>query len=1171
MSFSAATLETSQAQKDGDPAPEPAASSGLVLRGVSSVHSLRDIPYVEDLSVQIESITEAVHRSFSISSIASSANASMSTVAAQAPLTMKTPHSPGADLSHASLRSAAIAPATSVSNLERVLELRSEYERASKFIEQNGKLCMTSIILTSIIERISSSFDRAVIDYLSSTSSIASVDAQYFANSYHQLRDFYRHLCRIGPLAAILPYASRLSTLVKWDYRQMINSFLTLIRTSPGFIAASYRELEPAQAAAFLGCQDTDIIDCVKLAERRDPLGILYHGVFHNSPYRANFFAVVCASALLDDQDDNLCLAIFNRFNSRPLPKETAKQLTNFLRTYISNGLFLAAPTQSTPTSEVGEDDYVNTAVSRLIALLVKPDGVLSHQFTELMVALDQQVANELVEQLAIKYFICYVRSLICDPHSSGILTDMYISENTRRYILSPLVDRISCIIEDPSGRNLLDALIGRNQPEPEDINVFFAPGEHIVLNVSDIVTLFNALLPVNLGTGIAHPTGDDDDDDDENEWCFANIRSDLEPVIKDLTSSLPHLSNRLNRTTITEPGIFAEHWQVFKIEADGLINDISESLWPTEAPLDVVVLALTNDSSKSVTDMLVDAIREAEDSGDFMDQMLLEAAMKKPVPQLLGEIAHKLECNLEFLTQNVEKVESLLEKSLEALAGQQDLLHGCMQRLSNQRAIVWYESEVRTSANWQRASDVIGLLRGEKALQRTNSGSSTTSTVSTATRRSTRARRLSILSTHSLSVGDSFFVSKDYLPRPKLSDREVDLTIQYMRTHQIQNFCPSEEMIHRFTCEISSLVERIFDRDFLLNTVSYKRDLRREPSFGRESPGNTAHTHRMSMSVLPDLRGTASGQRYANSSHQFRRSSPNLLDFFEWRSNGAVEVNTPKLQSCEYQLGLDVAGEDGYTGLPDRSMITGLLLSDLGLEFLERGSDVDIYMQQTGRMVLDGDSGIYQPILDSISVQTSPMAKLRGLHTLVEVARYQPSLRGNGDIVSRDDMVQELSQCLCREPGTLFRDLQLIAAFVPISVLDSTPGGQAFWDVAEVASSIVELAMSKSMGLAQRILKYHMETAFASSVTTSGISDVVAIWSFCARYGRAAAQRRLAQLYMDFPHTQLEVMPFSRPGVIFEGIEPSGVREAVAAHWMQHAADRGDAEAQQWCKERLY
>lgn len=1172
MSFSAATLEMPQGQKDVDPALDAVAPSGLVLRGVSSVHSLRDIPYVEDMSVQIESITEAVHRSFSISSIASSANASMSTMA-QPPPTQKPLHSPGVGAGQAPSMTAGVAPATPVSNLQAVLELRSEYQRASKFIEQNGKLCMTSIILSSIIERISSSFDQAVIDYLSSASSIASVDAQYFANSYHQLRDFYRHLCRIGPLAAILPNASRLSTLVKWDYRQMINSFLTLIRTSPGFIAASYRELEPAQAAAFLGGQDTDIVGRVKLAQRRDPLGILYHGVFHNSPYRANFFAAVCASVLLENEDDNLCLAIFNRFNSRPLPRETAKQLTNFLRTYICNGLFLAAPTQSTPTCEVGEDDYVNTAVSRLIALLVKPDGVLSRQFTELMVALDQQVANELVEQLAIKYFVCFVRSLICDPHSSGLLTDMYISENTRRYILSPLVDRISCIIEDPYGHDLLDALIGRSLPEPTDINVFFAPGEHIVLNMTDIVTLFNALLPVNVGAAAAVPSnGDDDaDDDDENEWCFSNIRSDLEPVIKELTGSLPHLSNRLNRNSVTEPGIFAEHWQVFKIEADGLINDISETLWPTEAPLDVVVLALTGDSSKSVYEMLADAIREAEDSGNFLDQMLLGAALKKPAPQLLGEIAHKLECNLEFLTQNVEKLETLLEKSLERLSVQQELLHGCMQRLSNQRAIVWYESEVRTCANWQRASDVIGILRGEKALQRSNSGSSTTSTVSSVTRRSSRARRLSILSTHSLSVGDSFFVSKDYLPRPKLSDREVELTIQYMRTHHIQNFCPSEELIHRFTCEISSLVERIFDRDFLLNTASYKLDLRREPSFGRDPPGNPVQTHRMSMSVLPDMRGSVSGQRYANSSHQFRRSSPNLLDFFEWRSSGGGDANTAKPQSCELQLGLDVAGGDEYNGLPDRSMIVGLLLSDLGLEFLERGSDVDIYMQQTGRMVLDGDSGIYQPILDNISVQTNPMAKLRGLHTLVEVARYQPSLRGGGDIVNRDDMVQELSQSLCREPGTLFRDLQLIAAFVPINVLDSTAEGQAFWDVAEVASSIVELAMSKSMGLAQRILKYHMETAFASSVTTSGISDVVAIWSFCARYGRAAAQRRLAQLYMDFPHTQLDVMPFSRPGVIFEGVEPSGVREAVAAHWMQHAADRGDAEAQQWCQQRLY
>lgn len=1150
--------------------PEQHPPPGLLLRGVSSVHSLRDIPYVEDMSVQVDSISEAVHRSFSTSSIASSANASASTATALPPPPFRTPQPSTCSGSGGEIPLTVLTPSTPVASLARVVELKAEYTRAAKFLEQNGKLCMTSIILTSVIERIASSFDRAVVDYLSSATSIALVDAQYFANAYHQLRQYYRHLSRVGPLGAILPYASRLSSLVKWDYRQMINSFLTLVRTSPGFIAAAYRELDASQAAAFLGLSDTDIIDSVKLAERRDPLGVLYHGVFYNSPHRQNFFAAVCASVLMENHDDTLCLAILNRFNSRPLPESTSKQFSKFLRTYITKGVFLTAPTQSTPTSEIPDADYVSTAVTKFLDLLVKSDGALSKQFIGLMAALNQQVGNELVEQLAVKYFVRYVRSLVCDPHASGLLTDMYISESTRRYVLSPLVDRISAVVEEPEGSALLDLLVGRSAPQPKNVNVFFTPGEHIVLNVSDIVLLFNTLLPVNANPHAPNPVlAEDEDEDDDNEWCFGNIRSDLEPVIKELTSNLRLLSNRGGRNAGAQPGIFAEHWQVFKIEADGLINDINEALWPTEAPLDVVIDALVDAPGKNADDMLLEAIIEADDSGEYLNKIQLEAALHKPAPQLLGEIAQKLESSLEILTRNVEKVETILEKTLEELSIQQIALRDCMRRLNSQRAIVWYESEVRTSANWQRASDVVGLLRGEKALQRTNSGSSTTSTMSTATRRS-RTRRLSIMSTH--SIGDSFFVSKDYLPRPKLSDREVDLTVQYMRSHQIQNFCPSEELIHRFTCEISSLLERIFDREFFLSTAVYKRDLRREPSFGRESPaGGAPYSHRMSMSVLPDLRPSSSSQRYGSTSHQFRRSSPSLLDFFEWRSNNSTETSGAHAPSCEAQLGLDVAGDDGFGELPDRSVITGLLLSDLGLEFLDHGSDVDLYMQQTGRMVLDGDSGVYQPILDDISAQTSPMAKLKGLYTLVEVARHQAESHGTGDIIGRADMVEELSRSLCREPGTLFRDLQLIAAFIPINVLDSTPEGQAFWDVAEVASSVVELAMSKGMGLAQRILKYHMETMFASSVTTSGISDVVAIWSFCARYGRAAAQRRLAQLYQDFPHTQVDVMPFSRPGLIFEGVEHSGIRDAVVAHWMQHAADRGDAEAYKWCQEQLY
>ena len=215
---------------------------------------------------------------------------------------------------------------------------------------------------------------------------------------------------------------------------------------------------------------------------------------------------------------------------------------------------------------------------------------------------------------------------------------------------------------------------------------------------------------------------------------------------------------------------------------------------------------------------------------------------------------------------------------------------------------------------------------------------------------------------------------------------------------------------------------------------------------------------------------------------------------------------------------------------------------------------------------------------------------------------------------ISRKDDPTALAavRCIFSSPwyrhSTFFRDLQYIASFVPSSLLDHTPQGTAFWTVALAAMSI-KSAMCKSMtSRATQIVAYYYESNNMKEPTRAGqashrsqedigpilsqedltkttLGDAARLYSIAALEGEPLAARELALFYLTHPElVPLVTLPLSKTSEVFRASLGAGVEKghrpagdssgldpkvfAVAFHWMELAANAGDADAIAFLRE---
>jgi len=218
-----------------------------------------------------------------------------------------------------------------------------------------------------------------------------------------------------------------------------------------------------------------------------------------------------------------------------------------------------------------------------------------------------------------------------------------------------------------------------------------------------------------------------------------------------------------------------------------------------------------------------------------------------------------------------------------------------------------------------------------------------------------------------------------------------------------------------------------------------------------------------------------------------------------------------------------------------------------------------------------------------------------------------------SGGATNTDAITKEL-QMLFRDPyirpKSLFRDLQMIASFVPPSILDRSDKGKAFWNTglaalkvkSEVCRTMVEMAdeiiaarahTRKSAGEGGVPVAEAVPSATGTPPPPSStykLDDAGKMWAITAKEGYATAQRELALFYLANPEfVERTTLPLSKPREVFNqvvmanpadgpamGTNEGDVRNdaglmCVAVHWMEAAEQGGDELATSFLRQNEF
>jgi len=181
----------------------------------------------------------------------------------------------------------------------------------------------------------------------------------------------------------------------------------------------------------------------------------------------------------------------------------------------------------------------------------------------------------------------------------------------------------------------------------------------------------------------------------------------------------------------------------------------------------------------------------------------------------------------------------------------------------------------------------------------------------------------------------------------------------------------------------------------------------------------------------------------------------------------------------------------------------------------------------------------------------------------------------------TESDVVSFLKRLLfVLQPKTIFRDLQYIAAFVSSHTLGNTEMGRAFLHVGLAALAWKDEVCRGMVDVADGIVaRDAIKREAREGGNEVSVLKAAEYWVIAAREGNAIAQRELASLYLTHPEVPPIVsLPLAISGEIFkndmmweeqEGSRTSSQALCLALHWMQQAAENGDAVAQTKLKER--
>ena len=191
------------------------------------------------------------------------------------------------------------------------------------------------------------------------------------------------------------------------------------------------------------------------------------------------------------------------------------------------------------------------------------------------------------------------------------------------------------------------------------------------------------------------------------------------------------------------------------------------------------------------------------------------------------------------------------------------------------------------------------------------------------------------------------------------------------------------------------------------------------------------------------------------------------------------------------------------------------------------------------------------------------------------------------------DDAVMQKLLSIIRDPdlrsSTLYKDLQLISAFVPAKTLNQTPPGKAFWSIALAALALKDELCSATIRRATLITNAHIHSKTGLPSPGPSLQDAAQLWVIAAKEGSVVAARELGLFYLTHPDLiPRTTKPFSKSQDVFRSAagtdrslystdtatenRESGALDpltfAVVFHWMEIAAGGGDEEAKAFLRQ---
>lgn len=325
------------------------------------------------------------------------------------------------------------------------------------------------------------------------------------------------------------------------------------------------------------------------------------------------------------------------------------------------------------------------------------------------------------------------------------------------------------------------------------------------------------------------------------------------------------------------------------------------------------------------------------------------------------------------------------------------------MNRIRGLRDKMWYVTDVRNSAAYEEAKGVTLALKkmGQPVKPNANKTAPIKGSRTTLGHRMSTSN-ISLLKSDTLM--DILAAPVEHGGPNKLSDEQADITATYLSRFSVENFCKGEERIHRFCYEIDKCVNKlvgdgILDSPVLWSSELFSRDDRDLATTGRKGevhlPGlgtlslsgdygldtDGSSNARRSFDLLrkpstSDLlslgrsRLSSSGTDYPSSRSRTRSTSTATIDsmmdqqdLFGMPSPKAHQESTPTFWSPFASLASASRAKTTHTPAaliikpPEevnekkrkflsqlKQNLTGLLLSDLGTEVFNQGSETDAW-----------------------------------------------------------------------------------------------------------------------------------------------------------------------------------------------------------------------------------